>query len=121
MAGSPSRSGGSSPSSARPVPPRSRTEPAVGSEAIEDPLQLVRGDGHVARADVDVDRAVRVDPDRELVAVRLARTHGDQPAAVAPVNENDDIRSDGTTLAPRNPRDAPAVRLTASTLARASR
>ena len=42
-------------------------------------------------------------------------------AAVAPVNENDDMRSDGTTHAPRNPRRHRRSRLTASTLASASR
>ena len=43
------------------------------------------------------------------------------PAAVAPVNANEDSRTDGTTLAPRNPRRQRRSRLTASTLARASR
>ena len=100
--------------------------PAVRREAVQDPLQVVAAHGHEPRPGVDGDGAVRLRVQREVRRRPVADAHRGlrQPAysaAVAPVNENDDSRSDGTTLAPRNPRRQRRSRLTASTFASASR
>src|SRR3954454_1765186 len=49
---------------------------AVGRQAVEDPLEVVLAHDDEVGADVDGDRAVRVDPDGQVVGFRVASTHG---------------------------------------------
>ena len=77
---------------------------------------------------VDADGSISIDvgDQRQVCRDAVPDSHRGPPArpysaAVAPVNENDDSRTDGTTLPPRKPRMQRRSRLTASTFASASR